>query len=284
MDRTIDVKVTGSNLTKDNRSAGVRGESNSRVLRIEFDAGWDGYAKKVTFWDAKGLNPVVRTLTADLLENAAASTRIYLCPIPGEAMAETGMMEFIIDGYVDGKRARSIPDKLMVTDAPISDNAGEPSDPTPTQVEQMQAQYESIMDTIGDAAVYKEDAADSAYQANLARKNAEFAETAAADARAIAEAARDNALAHVNTAQAWAEKAQAEAERATVPAVEGVYNIILKDRATGDKYALIVEGGALKLLGVDYDTVTENPVLIDSTSGVAYEMIVENAVLKLMEV
>lgn len=277
MDRTIDVKVTGSNLTKDNRSAGVRGESNSRVLRIEFDAGWDGYAKKVTFWDAKGLNPVVRTLTADLLENAAASTRIYLCPIPGEAMAETGMMEFIIDGYVDGKRARSIPDKLMVNDAPISDNAGEPSDPTPTQVEQMQAQYESIMDTIGDAAVYKEDAADSAYQANLARKNAEFAETAAADARAIAEAAKDEAV-------MAAQRAQAEAERATVPAVEGVYNIILKDRATGDKYALIVEGGALKLLGVDYDTVTENPVLIDSASGVAYEMIVENAVLKLMEV
>ncbi len=40
-------------------------------LRISFDDGWDGYAKKVTFWDARGKNPVERTLTVDLLENAA---------------------------------------------------------------------------------------------------------------------------------------------------------------------------------------------------------------------
>ena len=277
MDRIIEIKVTGSHLVKDCRTAGVRGESNSRILRIEFDAGWDGYAKKVTFWDAKGLNPVVRTLTADLLENASASTRVYLCPIPGEAMTEAGLFEFVVDGYTDGKRMRSIADKLLVTDAPIADDAAEPSDPTPTQAEQLQVQIETVMDTIQESARSAEDAAESAYRAELARKNAEFAENAATDARAIAEAA-------CSDAQVWAQKAQAEAERATVPAVEGVYNIVLTDRVSGEKFALIVEGGALTLLGVDYDTATEQPVLIDNKTGTAYELIVEGGVLNLKEV
>lgn len=99
MDRIIEIKVNGSYLSKDSNVAGVQHEANAKVLRIEFDEGWDGYAKTATFWNALGEMPTKRVLTADLLEDLAANTRIYLCPIPGEAMTEDGEMKFVIDGY-----------------------------------------------------------------------------------------------------------------------------------------------------------------------------------------
>lgn len=72
-------------------------ESNVTELRIEFDEGWDNYAKTVTFWNALMANPVKRILTTNLLE--AGSTRVYIVPIPGEALTEAGDMTFVIDGY-----------------------------------------------------------------------------------------------------------------------------------------------------------------------------------------
>lgn len=148
MDRIIEVKVGGNYLSKDNSNAGVQYESNVTNLRIIFDEGWDGYAKKVTFWDAKGANPVERTLTADLLEDITKSTRVYLCPIPGEPMAESGWFTFVIDGYADGKRQRSISDKLRVKPAPFKETAGQPVDPTPTQAEQLQSQIDDLLPKI----------------------------------------------------------------------------------------------------------------------------------------
>lgn len=129
MDRIINVKVGGNHLSKDNKVAGVRGEANVTNLRITFDEGWDGYAKKVTFWDALGNNP-----TKILLEDKKEA----LVPIPGEAMTEAGNLTFVIDGYINGKKQRSLADELEVKEAPMDDNAAEPVDPTPTQAEQLQ--------------------------------------------------------------------------------------------------------------------------------------------------
>ena len=157
MDRIIEVKVDGNYLSKDNKNAGVRGEGNVTSLRITFDAGWDGYAKKVTFWDALGANPVERTLTTDLLENITQSTRVYLVLIPAEPMAEAGMLTFVIDGYVGGKRQRSVSDKLLVKDAPIADNAGEPIDPTPTQAEQLQVQIDKFVGDVQAAVIARDE-------------------------------------------------------------------------------------------------------------------------------
>lgn len=158
MDRIIEVKVVGNHLIKDNKNAGVRGEANVTRLRITFDESWDNYAKKVTFWDARGLNPVELTLTTDLLENITESTLIYLVPIPAEPLAEAGSLTFVIDGYSDGKRQRSLSDKLSVKDAPMADNAGEPTDITPTQAEQLQSQVQAIMGDIQKVAGAKEEA------------------------------------------------------------------------------------------------------------------------------
>lgn len=167
MDRIINVKVSGNYLSKDNKNAGVRGEANVTKLRITFDEGWDGYAKTVTFFDAHGNNPVRRLLTVDILENVLEdtiieNTNVYIIPIPKEPMAIAGELTFVIDGFKgefvqddegnyvlvqdgESKRQRSLSDKLIVKDAPDTDYAGEPTDPTPTEPEQWQAQIERLM-------------------------------------------------------------------------------------------------------------------------------------------
>lgn len=149
MDRIIEIKVSGNYLSKDNRNAGVKGEGNITKLRITFAEDWDSYAKTITFIDAHGENPVQRVLTTDMLEDILTDTRVYLVPIPAEAMAQAGKMTFVIDGYTNGVRQRSITNNLWVYDAPVI--AGEPVDPTPTQAEQLQVQIDGIIRDIHDA-------------------------------------------------------------------------------------------------------------------------------------
>lgn len=174
--KTIEVKVTGSYLTKDSRSAGVQHEANVTILRIEFDESWDSMAKHVTFWDARGMNPVKRILTVDLLENLEESTRVYLCPIPGEALAEAGEMTFVIDGYVNGKRQRSFSAELSVTEAPYTAQAGEAADPTPTQAEQLQVQIDAVIEDIKEAVEIAETADEAKATADAALAAADRAE------------------------------------------------------------------------------------------------------------
>lgn len=170
--RLINILVDGSHLTKDRGTAGVQYEGNSTVLRIKFDESWDNLAKSVTWWNAKGLNPVVRVLTVDMLEDIKTSTRVYRCPIPAEPLTEAGMCTFVIDGFQDGKRQRSISDQLKVTPAPYAANAGATADPTPTQAEQLQAQIDTLMQYIREEVVK---AVTSAQDADNSRAAAERA-------------------------------------------------------------------------------------------------------------
>lgn len=145
--RIIEVTINGSCITRDCQNAGVQGEVNASVLRIGFDPGWDGLAKTLTWWDARGENEVKRLLTAELLEDVAASSRVYLAPIPGEALKKPGKCRFAVDGYTDGQRVRSVYSELVVKPA---GRPGEPEagDPTPTQAEQLQVQIDTVMDTL----------------------------------------------------------------------------------------------------------------------------------------
>lgn len=177
MERIIQVKVTGDYLTKDSDQAGTQHEANATTLRITFDEGWDGYAKSVTFWDARGLNAVTRVLTVDLLEDIQKSSRVYLCPIPGEPMAYSGKFDFVIEGYVEGKRQRAVGDVLKVKPAPYVADGTEPADPTPTQAEQLQTQMDAVIEKIKEAVEVSE--------------MADEAKQTAADALAAAERAED---------------------------------------------------------------------------------------------
>ena len=191
MQRIIEVKAKADYLTKDSDQAGNQYEANVTILRITFDESWDGFAKKVVFWNARGEGPVQRTLTTDLLEDITQNTRIYLCPIPGEAMTVAGKCEFVIEGYLDGKRQRTVGDKLKVRPSPYSLTETEPSDPTPSQAEQLQAEIEKVLHDIQRAVEAANAAAEALNTALEAQKAAGAAVTAAAEATQAAEDAKN---------------------------------------------------------------------------------------------
>lgn len=143
--RTIEVQVRGSQVRKDARSAGVQGEGNSTWLVISLDESWDGYAKTLTWLDARGENPVEQILGADSLLDLLTDTRTYRVTVPAEPLAQAGVCRAVLDGYQDGRRARSVPMEFTVVAAPICADAQEPTDPTPTQAEQLQEQIEAIL-------------------------------------------------------------------------------------------------------------------------------------------
>lgn len=174
MDRIIEVKVSGGYLSLDGRKAGNQHEANATRLRITFDPSWDGYAKTVTFWDANGLHQVKRILTADRLEDQSKNARVYLCPIPGEAMTESGLMTFTIDGYVNGVRQRTAGANLGVDRSPYTENAADPADPTPSQAEQLQVQIDTMLGDILAKANRAESAAVEAKQYASGAKTSEI--------------------------------------------------------------------------------------------------------------
>lgn len=161
MDKVIEVKVSGSYLTKDNVNGGVQGEVNSTWLRLAFDESWDGLTKTIVWWDAKGESAAARLLTVDMLEDILADTRTYLAPVPNEATIVSGKCMFGIDGYINGKRQRSVYGQLVI--APGPDGTDQVIEqPTPTQAEQLQSQLEVLLGRIANAEVSAKAAADSA--------------------------------------------------------------------------------------------------------------------------
>lgn len=141
MDRIIEIKVYGNHVSKDGKYAGVKGEANVTNLRITFDESWDNYEKEVVFWDAYGENPVRIVLTTTLIENIENSTRVYIVPIPAEPMARAGMLTFTIYGCVDNKKQIGVTTQLEVKDSP---EILQPVDPTPSELEQIQTQFEAV--------------------------------------------------------------------------------------------------------------------------------------------
>ena len=99
-----------------------------------------------------------------------------------------------------------------------------------------------------------------------------------------AAASENNAKESKEAAAKAAALAQGYAEQASVPAVAGVYNVVLQDRETKDRYALIVESGKLKLLGVASTVEATSLTLIDPATGVTYEVAVDSGKLNLVEV
>ena len=234
MDRQIEVKVFGNHLWKDGNRAGVQGEGNVTTLRISFDEGWGDFAKSITFFDAKGRNPVKRILTADLLEDITNSTLVYLCKIPPEPLAEAGWCSFVIDGYIDDARQRSVETQLEVVPARETNGATEPSDPTPSQAEQLQGEIEAIMDDIqkaAEAARYTKYAEQYAADAKASAEAAEEARWAAEDSETLAA----NSAAEAKAAKAKAEEARSAAEQSAQNAAASEANAANAAAGTQDK-------------------------------------------------
>lgn len=231
MDRKIVVDVNGSYLRKDNKIAGVQGEGNSTYLNLIFDEGWNGLAKKITFWNSKGMNPVEITLTTDHLTDMSVSLLDYTVPIPPEPLEFDGEMEYVIDGYKDGVRVRSLADKMVVKYAPTANNAGSPADPTPTQAEQLQKQIDTMLGDMQTERIKAETAASTSQQAAetsvLAKESAESAaQTAttkageASDSASAAKTSEENAKQSETNAKASEESAANYAQTAANKALE----------------------------------------------------------------
>lgn len=169
MDRIIEVKVCGNHLTKDSNKAGTKGEGNITKLRITFDDNWGDFAKQVVFWDAYGQNPVRILLTTHHIEDITKDTRVYIVPIPHEAMARAGWLTFSVRGSLGIKTQVSISSTLEVEDSP---DILESFDPTPSEVEQMQAEIEAFKDDIQDFETAHRESVESA---KIAKESADKA-------------------------------------------------------------------------------------------------------------
>lgn len=242
MDRVIEVKVTGSHLTKSSNLAGVQGENKTTTLRIEFDEGWDGYAKTITWLDAKGENraDVVLTLAdsgLSKLENIAESTRVYMSLIPPEALAVPGETMFAIDGYMNGKRQKSIYGKLIVRPGDYATL----EDATPELAMQIQAQIEAISENIQAAQDRAEEAASAANASkNTAKEQANTAKNEASKALSASDSARlwmNEALSaktNATNAAKNAELAKTDADEAAKAAKDAEQNILQHIKTYGD--------------------------------------------------
>lgn len=221
MVREIRLDVTGDNIHASRKKAGIMGEGNVTDLVVSFDESWDGYAKKITWWNALEKDPVERTLTADLLVDLTNDTRIYKTTVPPEPLAMEGECTLVIDGYAEGKRARSVAVRLEVEYAPDAETAGEPAAPTPTQAEQLQAQIDTILENMSGyastASGKASEAADSAASAQASASAAKASESAAQESETEAKTSQEAAKTSETNAKASetaAQSAETEAKAA----------------------------------------------------------------------
>lgn len=236
--RDIIVNLDNEYIQKNSSTAGVQGSGNVNNLVVTFGAEWDGFAKTITWWNSRGENPVKQIFSTNLIVDPENAQRTYTTPIPPEPLEYSGNCIAVIDGYIDGKRARSVSFELNVIPARITDSAAEPVDPTPSQAEQLQAEIDAIKQDVVDAAAAAdakeaaEAAADSAAQsadeaalsvteaqnaADSAAQSAQNASGSAAAASGSATAAADSAsqaLTYKNQAESASTSASASASSA----------------------------------------------------------------------
>lgn len=308
--RIIKLSVKNEYILGEGVVIGAAGSHDEVLLELDFRASpvWHGTTKKAVFYDALGTNPTTILLTTDKL--VSDETEVYRISVPAEAKEQAGKCFLTIEGVVTNGETESM---RVVTEAAQFDvlqsrryeQTSDPKPVTPTQAEQLQAEIDDIKGTVVNAGISERNAAASAAaaleskngavsardlsQAYLQQSIQYYTRTEGSAARAAASALQaaqraKEAQAEAQEAEAQANRAQAEADRATVPAVAGIYNIIIPDRTTGEKYAVLFEGGKLYLLGVAATMQATDFVLVDSASGKNYRLGVENKLLIVEEV
>ena len=214
MERKIRLRIDGSFLKSDAVFAGVTGEGNVTTLDIELDESWSGLSKSITYYNAHGENPVQMILTADKMTDNAG--RRYAMDIPPEPLECEGIMSFVIEGWEQGKRQRSIAGELEVRYAPASGGVAS-ADPTPSQTEQLQGQIEGML---GAFVSCRDETKLSAQNAKQSEVQAGLSAQAAADsANEVAQNTSKSAIAAEAAATA-AFEAQVQASKAEESATE----------------------------------------------------------------
>lgn len=277
MDGIINVKINGNHLTKDSRRAGVQHEGNATKLCIEFDKSWEDLAKVVTFWNSHGEHPVKVVLTTNRVIDLTADDWKYICPIPPEAMTESGNMKFVVDGYVTktdaegnvthAERHRSVSDALEVIAAPYDPDADESVDPTPTQAEQLQVQIDTIKGTIQNAELSAISAANSA---RVSQESADVCARIETDALEVLEDIRGEHAEVIATAN----KVEQDANRAEIAAHQA-------EEIAGGNFATTADVTSAL---TTHNTSTDAHPIIDTVTLTKYRFGMENGLVYMEEV
>lgn len=146
MERIINVTVNGEFVRKDSKNAGVQGEGNASSLHITMSDEWAEYSKRIIWRDALGENPVAVLLYSAVEELLEGKDPLaFDTPIPSEPLALPGWCSFTIEGFRDSEPTAvsiTVTDRLLVKP---NDAYTSPSEPTPTQAQQLQTQIDGIV-------------------------------------------------------------------------------------------------------------------------------------------
>lgn len=166
-----------------------------------------------------------------------------------------------------------------------------PQDATEGQVPVKGANGAIGWGTIPPISQYQNLAQQAAASAEAAASSASQAESDAASALSMSQLSQSWAVGETgarpgedtNNSKYWAGVAEAAAEGVLPPAAVTLYNVILQDRSTGQKYALQVDDGRLRLLGIRSDIEATTPQIIDIATGLPYNLAVDNGVILIEE-
>ena len=139
----VKITVCHNEIYRNDINCGVCGEENVTEMKIVFKSGWDGYAKKIVFYDAKGESPVTVLLRKEN-KISDAENETYVIKIPPEPMRYEGIIEYVIDGVAENARKKSVAGELRVRYAPNSKVEDVPSEVAQTVGEQLQKEAERI--------------------------------------------------------------------------------------------------------------------------------------------
>ena len=263
---------------------GATGGDGGTVLELEFEPEWAGCVKRLAWYDALGNFKTTQICTVDRL--LPGSYNVYQMPVPLEALEVCGEALLTIRGAVVNEDGTLGPVRISAT-ARFRVLEGRWPEAlekvSPSETEQLQAQIDAFLPQITTVTGNAELAWESSQQAQEAAKRAD---EDAQSARSSADRGADSARAAADSeaqARRYAGLAQAEAERAAVPAVAGIYNLILTDRVTGARFALLCEEARLVLLEVSPDLDAMELYLVDHATGVDYSVVVEDGRLMLEE-
>ena len=309
----FEIKVQNSIVSVQETDPLYSGSAEVHTCRFTFDANWERFAKSAVFRvGGRVITAVVDedgccALPWELLTraNIGLSVEVGLYGVSAEAEILTSVWDSlgtVRDGSEIGNDAREpgagVYDQVMASVQQVNDRIGNYSSEMMGLLQRAESAARVASDSAAVSVKNESTAVQSAQSAQADAASAKASERAAESAAARAETAKNsaaesavsaktsgmNAAQSATDAEKAAARAQAEAERVSVPAAVGVYNVVLTDRVTAEKYALIVEDGRIALLGVSADLDSAEVNLVDNTTGTAYEVIVENGIIKLKEV
>ena len=309
----IEIRVEKSIVSVQETEPLYSGSADVHTCHFSFDASWDKFSKSAVLRvGGKVVTAVIQedsccTLPWELLTraNIGLSIEVGVYGVSAESEILTTVWDgigIVRDGAEIGNDAREpgagVYDQIMASVQRVNDRIGDYSDEMMVLLQRAESASKVAEDSAAvstgneSTAVAAAQSAQSDAQgakeaeqsAESAAERAESAKNSAAGSATAAKTSETNAAQSAEAAEDAANRAQAEAERVSVPAAAGVYNVILTDRVTAEKYALIVEDGRLVLLGVSEELNSVDVNLIDNATGTAYTVAVEDGRLILEEV